>query len=293
VVKAGQVEDAKRVVKMAIDLDLSLWLVALDHLGFGALFWCDIMPRYYRPYSGRRRSSYRNWGQQHISERAVLSHIAGGIDKDIERIFLNLPPNKLKSVLTRYGRAHGDAALSYALKTYPSWKAGGVQMSGRVAERLLNLVPAVLDSDTRFDLVKKLREAHRKQINKHVHCEPHEWRSKVAPEIAQLLASSSESQLPESAVKRIQWLADGDSQAAQRLLAAAEEEEAIARLQHLEREFGRIDALIHEVQGNATINHQIHLPQGTVTVRIGTPQKGGCLALICVLGIPAALLFIS
>jgi hypothetical protein len=250
------------------------------------------MPRYYRGYYGHRRRSYRSWGYQHVSERAVLSSIAGGIDKDIEEIFLNLPPHKLEVVLAKYGREHGSAALSYALKTYPSWKAGGVQMSGRVAERLLNLVPAVLDSNKRFELVKKLREAHRKTINKYVQCEPQEWRSKVAPEIAQLLASSSSFQLPESTLKRIRWLADGDSQAAQKLLVAAEEEEAIARLQHLEREFGRIDALIQGVKGSTTINHEIKLPQGTVTVRIGTPQKGGCLALICVIGIPAALLFV-
>jgi hypothetical protein len=34
-------------------------------------------------------------------------------------------------------------------------------MSGKVAERLLDVVPSILDADTRFDLVKKLRAAHR------------------------------------------------------------------------------------------------------------------------------------
>lgn len=250
------------------------------------------MSRYYRGY--RRRSYSRSyWGYRNVSERDQLSAVAGGIDKDIERIFLELPSYKLESVLTRYGREHGGSALSYARKTYPKWKSGSVRMSGKVAERLLNLVPTVLDADTRFELVKKLRDAHRTKINKHVRCEPHEWRAKVAPEVGELLASSSQFQLPESAVSRIKWLTDGDSQAAQRLLAAAEEEEAVARLQHLEREFRRVDVLLQNVQGQKTVTHTIQLPQGTVNVTIGEPAKAGCLGVLCVLlFLPILLLFI-
>ena len=166
-------------------------------------------------------------------------------------------------------------------------------MSGMVAERLLNLVPTVLDSDTRFDLVKKVRDAHRTKVNKHVHCEPHEWRTKVAPEVAELLASSSRFQLPAAAVSRIRWLADGDSEAAQRLLVAAEEEEAVARLRHLELEFRRIDTLMQSVQGQKTVSHTIELPQGTIHVSIGEPAKAGCLAILCIFLIPVLLLFRS
>lgn len=249
------------------------------------------MARYYRGY---RRNSYSGsyWRHRNISERDQLSAAAGGIDKDIERIFLGLPSFKLESVFTRYGKEYDSSALAYARKTYPSWKSGAVRMSGKVAERLLNLVPTVLDSDTRFELVKKLRAAHRTKVTKNVRCEPNEWRSKVAPEVAELLASSSKFQLPESAVSRIKWLADGDSQAAQRLLAAAEEEEAIARLQHLEREFHRIDVLLQSVQGQKTVSHSIELPQGTVNVSIGEPAKAGCFAVLCILLFLPLLLFL-
>lgn len=240
------------------------------------------MSRYYNGYS-RRRYSGSYWGTQHVSERNQLSAITGGIDKDIEQIFLNLPSYKLQSVLRKYGKEHGASALTYAKKTYPNWKARKVKMSGKVAERLLNLVPTVLDSDAKFELVKKVRNAHRRKLTKHVQCEPHEWRTKVAPEVSALLATSSEFELPTSAINRIQWLADGDSQSAQRLLAAAEEEEAIARLQHLEREFQRIDVFLNNVQGQKIIRHTIELPQGTVNVVIGEPEKGGCLSMLSIL----------
>ena len=156
------------------------------------------------------------------------------------------------------------------------------------------LVPTVLDSDTKFDLVKKVRNAHRRKLNKNVQCEPQEWRTKVAPEVATLLKSSTEFELPSAAINRIKWLADGDSQAAQQLLAAAEEEEAVVRLQHLEREFQRIDILLRNVQGKKIIRHAIELPQGTINVLIGEPDKGGCLSVLCILlFIPILLLFKS
>ena len=115
----------------------------------------------------------------------------------------------------------------------------------------------------------------------------------MAPEVAELLASSSQFKLPDSAASRIKWLTDGDAQAAQRLLAAAEEEEAVARLQHLEREFRRIDILLQNVQGQKTVSHLIQLPQGTVNVTIGEPAKAGCLAVLSILLFLPLLLFFT
>ena len=225
-----------------------------------------------------RRSSRRFYGahraSQHVSERNALSYSLGGIDKDVERIFLNLPNLKLETVFIRYGREHGASALSYARNTYPRWKSGGVKMSGTVAERLLNLVPVVLDTSTRFDLVKKLRGAHMHKEHRHVTCEPHDWRNKVAPIVAELLMASHTFQLPQHAVARVRWLADGDAAAAQRLLAAAEHDEAAVRLHFLEAEFKRIDFLLQNIKATKQVSHTIEMPQGTISVSIAAPQKG-------------------
>ena len=71
----------------------------------------------YRRFSKRSYGAYR--ASQHVSERHALSSSLGGIDKDVERIFLNLPNLKLETVLLRYGCEHGASALSYARNTYP------------------------------------------------------------------------------------------------------------------------------------------------------------------------------
>ena len=146
------------------------------------------MRRRYRRFSGYDNGRY--YAARHISERQYLSLSFGGIDKDVEQIFLSLPFVKLESVFREYGLKYGASALSYARDTYPRWKSGAVRMGGMVAERLLNLVPLTLDTSTRFDLVKKVRAAHIHKAHQCVTCEPNDWRSKVAPVVAELLAAS-------------------------------------------------------------------------------------------------------
>ena len=231
------------------------------------------MPRrYYSRYYSSYYGSY--YASQHISQRESLSMALGGIDEDVERIFLNLPPAKLQSIFRSYGRQYSSSALSYARQTYPLWKSGTVRMSGKVAERLLNLVPPVLDASTRFDLVKKLRFAHMRKERKYVTCQPANWREVLAPLVAELIAASHQFQLPEAAVKRVRWLANGDTGAAQRLLAAAEQEEAVGRLRYLEAEFERIDFLLRNIESTRAVNHTIELPQGTIVISIALPRKG-------------------
>jgi len=223
--------------------------------------------RYYRRYNGVY------WAAQHVSQRESLSRTLGGIDKDIEQIFFNLPSFKLESVFLRYGEKHGESALAYARKTYAKWKSGTVKMSGSVAERLINLVPRVLEGHTRFELVKKLRSAHLHKEHKYVSCLPSEWRRQVAPVVAELLAASHKFQLPQHVLDRVHWLTEGDAVASQRLLAAAEQDEAAARLRYLEAEFKRIDFLLQNIEATKSVRHTIELPQGTITVVIELPRK--------------------
>lgn len=109
--------------------------------------------------------------------------------------------------------------------------------------------------------------------SRYVSCEPNDWRNKVAPIVAELLAASHKFQLPDYAVNRIRWLTDGDTAAAQRLLAAAEQEEAAVRLRYLEAEFKRIDFLLQNIEATKVVSHTIELPQGTISVSIALPQK--------------------
>src|SRR5262245_39549626 len=113
--------------------------------------------------------------------KSPLSALLFGIDSDIKRIFLTLPPRKLSKVFIRYGEIYGISKLIYAKNTYAGWQVGAVTMSGVVLARLLNLVPLVIEPSDRFDLVKKLRDAYLCKQHIEVSCDPTNWFKRVPP----------------------------------------------------------------------------------------------------------------
>ena len=218
----------------------------------------------------RHRSSY---AARHISQRNALTQTFLGIDADIERIFLSLPKHQLDDVFTRYSAAHGSKAESYARHTYEKWKSKAVMISGQTAERLLNLVPPCLSAEVRFDLIKKLRSGYLRPSHQRIVTKPQTWRQDLAEPIRVLVSTSTTFSLPDDIIKRAAWLANGDTQAAQSLLAAAEQEEAIIRVRYLDAEFNRIEALMLHVENTRSVTHTISLPQGTIVVTISLPKK--------------------
>lgn len=214
-----------------------------------------------------------DYSARHASARRSLSASFAGIDEDVERIFLSLSKEMAEVIFYRYGTAYGAQAESYARKTYPKWKSGSVKLSGQTAERLLNLIPPLLSTETRFELVRKLRAGHLKPVSIRVATTPQNWRQDLALPIRTLVDRSAEFSIPPYIAEKVAWLASGDTTAAQALLAAAEQEEAGIRVKFLEAEFRRIDTLIANIEHTKSVTHEISLPQGTILVHIELPKK--------------------
>lgn len=222
----------------------------------------------------RRYRNYRSYyGAYAASKREELTSTFGGIDRDVEQLFLTLGEEDLDELFDYYEMEHGKSAASYARSTYPKWKNGSVQLSGKTAERLLNLVPPLLPFETRFALIKKLRLANFRKLHRVVSTSPEGWRDALGPVIAQVVNHGATANISDGLKRRIAWLADGDVAAAERLLLTAEQEEAIARLAYLNAEFVRIEALIAQLGNYQTsISHKIELPQGSIHVHIAIPK---------------------
>jgi len=211
-------------------------------------------------------------GEQYRSRSASesLSKLIAGIDKDIQKLFLELPEKKLTQVFLRYGEIYGVSKLIYAKNTYPRWKSKQTAMSGLVVARLLNLVPLVLDADVVCELVKKIRVTHVRPQHLDIRCFTTDWFRKLPPIIAGLVDYSNQFELPTKVMEKLTWLANGNGKAALELLAAAEVDEANIRTQYLNREYGRIIRVLAE-PGFSHFNHTIELPQGTISVTIAPP----------------------
>lgn len=223
-------------------------------------------------YSGKFSYSSASTDAKRVAA-ANFSKSIGDIDGEIQHIFLHLQYSKLEEVYRLYGALYGKSAKDYARKTYQSWKSGFVQMSGMIADRLLDLVPAVLSSEQRFELVKKVRAAQIPKVFLTLNCSPTNWREVVVPAIGSLIDKNNHVQFDPKVMQRIHWLAYGDVIAAQKLLIAAEQEEAAIRLRFIEEEFLRIDSLLKNIDAIKQLKHTIKLPQGNVSIVIRQPKR--------------------
>lgn len=224
------------------------------------------MSRYYRY---RRRARYSSGP----SKKAVLRHLFGEIVHDVERAFLSLSSYELNALFIDYGREYGDSAEAYARKTYSNWKTGRTQLSGTTAERLLELLPHHLTANERFELLKKLRAKYIRKHSEYVRVAPENWKQAVHDAIQKVIVKSREFKLPDVLYEKATWLANGDVTAAQRLLRAAEEDEARVRAGYLDAEFKRIEMFVAHIKDTESVSHNISLPQGDIGVTISLPKR--------------------
>ena len=220
------------------------------------------MSRYYQ------RSYYRGYYRDHRSERSRLSHQFAGIDREIEKIFLNLETSSLDKLLQRYGKQYGERPESYARKTYPKWKSGEVKLSGQTAQRLLELLPPLLPAEKRYDLVKRLREQHITRSSVCVNASIEDWRERISDEVNKMVEKRRAFDFDESLKEKATWLTSGDTQNANKILNAIDEEEARIRASYLEEEFQQIQHFIDTVENTENITHRLQIPHGEVIVNI-------------------------
>lgn len=221
---------------------------------------------------GYRRYSPSDKADRDAKRRAFSDSI-GGIDRDIQELFLALAEDTLEDVFCHYGEIHGKGAVNYAKRTYPHWKSGNVKMSGVVASRLINAVPRALDVATRFDWVKRLRRQYLRKERRTVECNPSNWFRKVQPIVDELIEASSRFRLPDDVIEKLKWLAEDDMASVHSILAAVEMDEAKLRTERLAEEYYRIGYLLRTANGQAICTHTIEIPQGTVEVRITLPKR--------------------
>ncbi len=203
-----------------------------------------------------------------MEQRRLLATEFGGIDRDVEEAFYQLPGRALNRLLAEYGRRHGSRAEAYARQTFPLWKTGRRRMSGQTARRLLELVPPMLPLDQRLELIRKLRA---RRIHHRVRCRatPATWRDRVSRAVAEVVEHGRTARLPADLLRLASWLADEDRRDLRPLLLRVEEEQARLRTACLEREFRVLADLAAAVRRHGgRVVHTIELPTGSVVVEL-------------------------
>ena len=213
------------------------------------------------------------WEYQQRTLRARLSAAIGGFDKDILERFYSLPSDQLSQLFSIYSNEYGDGPATYARKTYEHWKRGGVRPSALTINRLLDSLPLVLNFDGKCELLRKLRDRHRKLEYHSLKVKADDWKEHILPLVKAIIHKAYHANLPEAVERRLTWLSNGDMQTARALLAYSQALESAVALTLLQDEMQNIDEAITHLDGRGKVTHTIRLPYGHIQLKIsGRPR---------------------
>lgn len=219
-------------------------------------------------YRGRYRRRYYGYRSQD-SQRDRISRQYGGIDNDIRKMFFSLDERSLKRVFDEYEREHGSGKRKYAEQTFQKWRSGEVRMGGVVSERLVHIVPMVLDFGQKYELVTLLWNRLRPKSKLSLLISPTSGLEEAMATVLGLVEAECERNIPKGVFDRISWLSSEDGVAAKALLSQVEQRQAEIATRTLRAELGQLLALARthsdkHVSGARTIE----LPTATVTIRV-------------------------
>jgi hypothetical protein len=213
------------------------------------------------------------WESQPQSLKARLSAALSGFDKDILERFYALTPDQLTHLLDIYSDSYGDGPAAYARKTYTGWKHGAVRPSFQTINRLLDSLPLVLDFEGKCELLRKLRERHRKPEHHSLKVKADDWQQHVVPLVRAVIQKSYRANLPEAVERRLTWLSNGDMQTARAILAHAQALEGAVAVNLLQDEMRNIENALANMDGKGKVTHTIRLPYGHIQLKISGRRR--------------------
>ena len=210
-----------------------------------------------------------------MQERRELSSRVLGLDNDIIAKLFQLPDEKVQLLFARYQLAHGLTDGTYIREAWLEWKSRRRGISGMNAKRLINLAPAVLSYDDRFELVSKLYKKTRKlehvQLTVVLGINENGLRE-LDDYILKFCNKPFEHEWPEDIFTFVGWICDDDAVAAKKLTVAIETESTLMTARYAKEECHRLLVSIKNLESAVMGNHRIELPYGTITLYVRKPS---------------------
>jgi hypothetical protein len=220
-----------------------------------------------------RRQNMSIFDPQPRSLKESLSLALGGFDKDVLERFYSLTPDQLAHLFNIYSDSYGDGPAAYARKTYVDWKLGGVRPSAQTINRLLDSLPLVLDFEGKCELLRKLRERHRKPEHYSLRVKADDWKEHVIPLVRTVIRKAYRANLPEAIERRLAWLSNGDMQNARAILGHTQALEGAVAVTLLQDEMRNIENALTKLNGKGKFTHTIRLPYGDIQLKISGRRR--------------------
>jgi hypothetical protein len=143
-----------------------------------------------------------------------------------------------------------------------------VRPSALTINRLLDSLPLVLNFEGKCELLRKLRERHRKLEHHSLKVIADDWQEHVVPLVRAVIQKSYRANLPEAVERRLTWLSNGDMQTARALLAHSQALEGAVAVTLLQDEMRNIETAVTNLDGRGKVTHTIRLPYGHIHLKI-------------------------
>jgi len=126
----------------------------------------------------------------------------------------------------------------------------------------------VLDFEGKCELLRRLRERHRKPEHHSLKVKADDWKEHVIPLVRTVIQKAYRANLPEAVERRLAWLSNGDMQTARAILAHAQALEGAVAVAMLQDEMRNIEDALTNLDGKGKVTHTIHLPYGHIQLKI-------------------------
>lgn len=207
------------------------------------------------------------------SQRDTLKARLHNIDEDIVRILFALDNRRLAIFFHEYEKAYGISSARYAIKVFDSWKNGITRYSASSIKKFIELVPKVISTEERYDIVKRLYEKSKRKSTYYFEIVLGDYQrlNNIVETFNSLCAKPLGHDLKDEFKHLMKWLCDNDAAAANKLLSALDAEQSLLISKAANAEVYSLINRISKLDGSAVGTHVCSFPFGSVTITVRQP----------------------
>jgi hypothetical protein len=200
----------------------------------------------------------------------------GSFAERVTRIFLSMHPDDVERILQTYRMRYGEGAYAYAKRTIASWQDGRVRHVGQTVLRLLEIVPMYVEGDTKFELVRILREETLRRLRQTrmvFNVSADEDLKLVSERMFEVIEAQLAIELPPGLLETQAWISTGDAAVYQRMIREAERRLLVEQAADFLVRVKFLQKIRREIRIPLQITAVFELPTARITLKIVQPRK--------------------
>ena len=189
-------------------------------------------------------------------------------DSTLVSTLVGLNDSALSELLGLYKKEFGPGPARYARRTLKKWRAGEVQPATQTFERFLLHLPKVMSFELKCEVLRHFMEEYAAKDSYELDVSTEDWGEKLDPLVRQIIDKAFTANLPAEVEGKLEWLVDGDMQAARAILRASQAAESRLMVSTLHHEFENLERLLGEKHLKPRVTHVLEFPYGTIKLNV-------------------------